>query len=518
MTYTPAIAPRTAQIDALVKSADHKAFAFLLGMRVGKTAVAIHDWGRRVDAGELNDLLVVAPAGAYRPWEGEFTKHMPPEMSERLATGIWVSGAGVTAKRKLESLLAVTDRPRVLLVNVEALSTVQAAEDLCREFLSRRKAMFVVDESSDIRNSAASRTKTVLRLGELAPYRRILTGLVTPRSPLDLFAQFGFLDWNIIGHRSYHTFKMRYAVVKYQCFLPWDMLYAKMKSIAGGKHVPTDYSRDEMIQHLMERKMLRRNELVEMVVAYRNEEELRAKIEPYSIRVRLEDCYDVPKDAYVIREVQLTPEQKRIYAEMKQFATAALSGESHVTASAVIVQILRLHQILCGHVTDESGVEHEIPERRTKELIDLLSDYDGKAIVWCSYDNDVRKVSERLEKEFGKGCVARFWGGNKSTREQEEVLFKSDPKCLFMVATPDAGGRGRDWSVADLVVYYSSKNNLEHRDQSEMRVKAFGKDRPITYVDLLVKDTVEGLILQALRRKLDLASLIQGDAWREWVV
>ena len=87
-----------------------------------------------------------------------------------------------------------------------------------------------------------------------------------------------------------------------------------------------------------------------------------------------------------------------------------------------------------------------------------------------------------------------------------------------MVATPSAGGKGRTWDNADLVIYYSSDYNLENRDQSEMRVQGVEKKRGVEYVDLIVPGTVEMKILKALREKMDLAAAITGDNWKEWLI
>ena len=87
-----------------------------------------------------------------------------------------------------------------------------------------------------------------------------------------------------------------------------------------------------------------------------------------------------------------------------------------------------------------------------------------------------------------------------------------------MIATPDAGGKGRTWDVADLCIYYSSRNNLDLRAQSEERVKAQGKTRPIAYVDLRAPGTVDERIIGALRKKIDLATQITGDDYRDWLI
>jgi hypothetical protein len=80
--------------------------------------------------------------------------------------------------------------------------------------------------------------------------------------------------------------------------------------------------------------------------------ELQKLIAPHSYRVEFRP--KVPT-SYTIREVEMTQQQAKAYAEMKEFATTMLANEAHVTATVVIAQIMKLHQILCGHVKDETG-------------------------------------------------------------------------------------------------------------------------------------------------------------------
>jgi len=338
----------------------------------------------------------------------------------------------------------------------------------------------LVHNCTIIKNPSSQRTKFINgKLKPLANYRRILSGLPTPKDPLDLYGQFEFLDWRILGHRSYYSFRARYAIMH--------------NLIVGGRSVP-------------------------VVKGYRDLDDLSRRILDHSSRVLLSDCYDLPPKSYSFREVEMTPEQKRLYAEMKQFATTQLASGEHVTASIVIAQIIRLHQILCGHTMDEDGTFHEIAENRTSALLDLLEEFDGKAIIWCSYGHDIAKVAAALEKRYGEGSVARFWGGNTKTREAEEKNFLQLPSCRFMVATAAAGGRGRTWTNSSLVVYYSNSADLEHRLQSEERPQAVGKVDPVAYVDLIVRDTVEEKMISALRAKMNMATAITADGYKDWIV
>jgi SNF2 family DNA or RNA helicase len=496
--YTPRLPLREKQREGLGHLMDHAtAFALFMEMRTGKTATILAEFMTRVAAGELDLLLVTAPAGAYRTWAEEVEKHVAEEWAARIRVHIWSAGATKAQEEMLKEFMGHPG-PRILMVNVEALSRVKRARELCVKFMSMGRTMFVVDESTCIKSLAAKRTKfTVYQLRDHAASRRILSGLPSPQSPLDLYSQFEFLDPAILSYMTWHGFKMRYAKIARKPFGPKGMM-------------------------------------IDVIVGYKNLEDLYSRIAPYIFRVRLEDCYDLPPKIYMKREIRMTEDQSRIYAEIKKYATAKLSEEQHVTATLVIVQMLRLHQILMGHTTSDTGEAIEIKESRTDELIELLEDQplDRKVVIWCSYDADIRKVARAIAKRYDSRCVdyshaepqfpnpivSRFWGDNVATREDEEKRFKTDPACRFMVATPDSGGKGRTWDVANLVVYYSCRPNLEHRIQSEERPQNVGKRDSVCYVDFICPGTVEEKFVAALKDKLELSNIITGDDFREWVV
>ena len=477
--YEPKREPWAHQAEALKKMRGQTVFALLMAMRTGKTKTLLDDWGWMESEGLSDSLLVIAPGGVYQTWRRAIEDDLPDVLASRMKVLVWKAGGGIAQDREIASLL-LHKGPKALLINVEALSSVLRARELCTRFVEAGRTTIAIDESTIIKNSKAKRTKFVAKLGKAARFRRIMSGLPNPRSPLDLYSQFDFLDWRIFGHRSFYSFQNRYAI--------------RRRMRMGGR---------EFLQ----------------VVGYQNEEELRDKMIPYSYRKRLEDVYDLPPKMYSVREVTLTTQQKRIYSDLKKYATSMIEKEKFVTATLVITQMLRMHQVLCGHVVDEEGNSHRVEENRTKELLSILEEYDGKAIVWCSYDFDVHNVSEKIRSEYGPESVSRFWGGNRQTREEEERRFLNDPGCRFMVATAAAGGRGRTWTVADLIIYYSNTYDLEHRSQSEERGQGVGKTNSVAYIDLVVPGTVDEKIAEALKAKQNLATLVLGDKdkWREFI-
>jgi hypothetical protein len=513
--YHPALPPWDHQRRADRYLRGRATAALLMAMRTGKTKV-LYDWlGRLELAGDCQDLAVIAPAGVYRTWVDQAEVHLSGDLRRRLLTHIWESGAGVGHRRHLEWFMAQRDRPRLLLVNSEATSTVRQIREVLPEFLRQRRSMAAYDESTQIKGPDSSRALfAVHEVKPAANYRAILSGLPTPRSPLDAYMQFNFLDERILGFGSYQAFRSRYSIVR---MLPLGPIVRTQRGIA----------REE------DGTPVRRS--IPQVVGYREVPAIAAKIQANSFRVLLEDCYDMPAKMYLYRDVDWHPEQRRVYDDLRQFATAELENMEYVTVQAVVTQMLRLHQVVLGHVVNDERKLREVPELRTESLLDLLEEYDGKAVIWSCYDYTIRKVSEAIAARFAEGGrparVARFWGGNPKSREEEERMFKEDPACRWMVGTPDAGRFGRDWRVADLCVFYGQRPNLEFRDQGEQRLQGVGVSSSGAalpgfceaggskgYVDMRIRGcTVEEQIIENLRHKRNLSDQITGDQWRRWI-
>jgi SNF2 family DNA or RNA helicase len=447
-------------------------------MRTGKTKTILDEFGQDEAGGIISNLLVIAPGGVYRTWEVDAAKHLSDDLRKRSLIQCWESGPSVGDERRMAYFMKQRG-PRILLVNVEALSTDTGAAAVCEKFLKSGDTTMVIDESTVIKNPTAKRTKRVLKLGELATKRRILSGLPSPQSPLDVFSQFKFVGAPF--KENFGAFQSRYAIIQRKPFGP------------GGRLIP-------------------------VVIGYQNLDELQRRIAPHSFRVRLSDCYDLPAKMFIRREVDMTPEQEAAYDAMHEYAVAQLENAERVTATIVLTQMLRLHQILCGVTMSDDKVEVDIPENRTAEMMDIIENVDGKVIIWAAYGANVKRITAALEKKYGAGSVARFWGGNEKTREAEEREFKTNPKCRFMVATAAAGGRGRTWDMAGTIIYYSNTFSLEHRMQSEERAQAVGKTESVGIFDLVTPGTVEEKIISALRDKMELSNAITGDNWREWIV
>jgi SNF2 family DNA or RNA helicase len=476
--YVHKVKPFAHQEEALNLSWDKEAFALLMEMGTGKTKVAIDTIGKLFLDKQITAAVIIAPKGVYMNWVNkELPQHLTPELVGRTIVVPWKGGRSVSQRDALSRVLDWKQGLSILVVNVEAFSTGDKAIDMVESFLRKHRCILVLDESTTIKNHKSKRAKALLYLSKFAAYRRILTGMPVTRSPLDIFAQFEFLRAGLLGFGSFWTFKSRYAI--------------------------------EEDRYFGERR-------VKVITGYQNEADLQKRITPYSYRVLKEDCLDLPPKLYQARSVELTPEQRRVYDDILENATSQLNEKDHVTATEVITQLLRLHQVVCGHVLDENRVVHDLPENRTKALVEVLSETDSQAIIWCSYRHDVQKVIKAIS-ELGKSV--QYHGGVDTEERAQAILDFQEGRARFFVGTPHTGGHGITLTNASVVIYYSNTHNLELRAQSEDRAHRIGqKANAVTYVDLVSEGTVDEKILKSLRNKINIASAIVGDGYREWLI
>ena len=474
MHYKYKSKPFAHQSKALEMSWDKEVFAYFMEMGTGKSKVLIDNIAMLYNAGRINGALIVAPKGVYKNWfDSEIPNHMPDYIQRKI--GLWRTDPNA---KDLKPMFSTGADLHILIMNVEAFSTKKGLQ-FAHRFLSSHDALMGVDESTTIKNPSAKRTKNILSLRSLTKYRRILTGSPVTKSPLDLFSQCNFLDPWLLDQSSYYSFRTRYAVC---------------------------------------RKIQVHGRQVEIVVGYRNLAELSDKIKPFSYRVLKDDCLDLPSKTYLKRTIDLSDEQKKVYKQMKQEALAVLNGKM-VTSATVITQLMRLHQITCGHFKSDDGTVQEIKNNRITQLMDILEEVEGKAVIWAHYRYDIEKIVEAISKKYGNNTVVTYYGDTTTDERQKAIKKIQDPESpvRFIIGTPQTGGYGITLTGASTMIYYSNGYDLEKRQQSEARIERIGQEKPMTYIDIMAEDTVDMKIVKSLRQKVNIATEIMGEELKAWI-
>jgi SNF2 family DNA or RNA helicase len=179
---------------------------------------------------------------------------------------------------------------------------------------------------------------------------------------------------------------------------------------------------------------------------------------------------------------------------------------------------MRLHQITCGHFTADDGSTQLIDNNRIKELMNILEETEGKAIIWANYQKDITTIIKSIVEEYGPGSVVDYYGLTPQDERQDNIRkFQNNEECRFLVGTPQTGGYGITLKQANTVIYYSNGYDLEKRLQSEDRAHRIGQNKNVTYIDIIAEDTVDEKIQKSLRKKINIASEVMGEELKAWI-
>lgn len=458
--------PMKHQVDDFTTSRDLKYYGILNEMGTGKSLVLIDTATWLFQSQEIDGVLIISDKGAYLNWEMvELPKCL--KVPHRIHT--YSSHMSTAETKKMQEMfLAKDDCLDILIINMEAFSG-ERADTVARAFINSHYVLICVDEATSIKNIKSQRSKSLIQLARYCDYRRIMTGTPITQSPLDLFSMCEFLEPGILGHRTFVGFRSEYAVMKQMNF--------------GSRSFQT-------------------------IAGYRNLEKLSAKIRTFTCRRTKTECLDLPEKVYEQIFIEQTPEQKKLYDDLKTYAMSQFE-QGLLTTTSAITTVNKLHQINCGHVKLDDGTTIDIPNNRITALVELLEKISGKVLIWCAFQRDVELIMQRLYKtnEFGNGCYAVHYYGKTTQTERASSLqsFETDESCRWFVGTAATGGKGLTLTQATTTIYYSNSDSAEDRWQSEDRNHRKGQMNKVTYFDLITPKTVDGRILARLKQKKDIA-------------
>ena len=478
---TPQPPPYAHQLEGLARSRDAKAYALLMQQRTGKTRIFIDTANHLFEQGEVDLAFVVCPNGVKTVWaEEQIDEWTPPRIQHEIL--LYRPGERENISAKMASFKK--GMLQWLVVNCDALSHDKSVKWL-KSVLAGRRTIVGIDEASRFKHHSSRRSKNLLGMRSLFEYRRILTGTLITQSPLDAYTPFSFLDPAILGYGSYFAMRNEFAI------------------LGGWNH--------------------------KQVVDYVNLDKLANLIEPFSYRVTRDQVrIGMPPNVYSKLEVELNPEQRRIYNQMRDEMIAQLEADvadpdKVVTAAIILTQRLRLAQIAGGFVPDPMNKGKVLaipgPNPKLEALVDELEEDRGKTIIWARFRAEIALVANRLRDEYGVEAVVEFHGDvSEPDRFKARTRFQDPTSGVrFFVGQTDTGGIGIPLHAADEVYYFSNSFNLESRLQSEDRAEALDRTRPIGFTDIVAKDTVDPKTIEALRTKQNLATIVTKDNFKEWI-
>lgn len=442
-----------------------RGFGFLFEMGCGKTLTSIAVVGALYRQGKIKRLLIVAPTSVCSVWPKEFDSFADFPYKTALLLG--------NKKDRLAALKQLQYTPfgglKIAIINYE--STYREGNE--QALAAFQADMVIADESQRIKTHNAKQSKEMHKLGDKAAYKLMLSGTPVQNNVVDLYSQYRFLNPDVFG-KNFYVFKNRYCVM-------------------GG----------------YENKQ---------IVGYRYMDELIKKAHSISYRVTKDECLDLPDQTFEDRYVTFDSRQRKIYNQLKKQGLAELEfGE--VSASTVLTKLLRLQQLTGGFLTTESSDKPEaVNTAKLDALEDILKDYvlesGQKLVIFARFRSEIFAIMDLMRKlHIPYGCIY----GDIPIDERGGIVddFQNNPETKVFLAQLQTAGLGITLHSASTAVFYSLDFNYANYAQALARIHRIGQRKPVTYIHLLVEDSIDEKTLEALQRKEDIAKLIC-DNWRQY--
>jgi len=449
----------------------------------GKTYCALVSAEMRLMQGKCEKVLVISPASVLRSgWYKDLKKFTDlkgivvhrdkwrwfcPECGTRKyhydKAKKHMLKCGVEGEPDEELLWNQWDKAPEILENATDYNVYITSIDLVHlylnDFLLAGFDYVILDESTMIKNPAGKQAKSVIELGHDAKYRLAMTGTPITNELEDIWTQMQFVDMSF--QDTIGRFRSKYY---------WQHpVHHYIKNPKDGAA-----------------------------------EEVTSIIQDSVLRIKKQDCLDLPPRTRAIRQVEPSKETRRVYNDFLRDLYARHKGEE-VIAFNTFTEILRLHQIINGFWTYPGEPEVHIVEKnppKIKEVKSIIESTDRKVIIWIFYRHDARILEESLA-DYNPAVV----NGKTKYVEGEVEKFLEDDTCRVMIAHPKSARYGHTWVVADTTVYYTFGYGVEDYWQSRDRNYRIGQEHSVHEI-FLSSGGIEDKILASIMKKEDFSKSV----------
>lgn len=463
--------PYIHQKKALLAALKKGSIAFLMDPGSGKTKPSIDYFGIRNYMNQCDRVLIIAPKTVLGVWEEEIETHLHPEIKRKV---IRLEGP------KRSKVLADHKKTKGLIIYLISYDSTWRTRSLATLV---KPDMIICDESHYISNPTSTRSRFIRKLSTVAKWKLILTGTFLPNGVLGAYSQMSFLDKSIFP-MSWSEFKERF------------MVWYKPK----GKYfkIPKRPKRTKELN-----RIINRNAFI----------------------VKKEDVLKLPKRTDVYVPVEMSAKGWKYYNQMKKDKLIKFKN-SKARADIILTELLHFQQITGGFVRTETG-EYDKNDRPIKkdiaihadklkalnELLDIHMAYGEKILVFCQFTWEFDQISNLMKKK--KMRYAGISGKSKHRDEVRRGFQRGDYDALVIqIAT---GGVGITLTAANIVIFYSLNQRLDHYIQAKDRVHRPGQKKPVTYYHLIVRKTIDDAIIESHKNKSNLAEMVTNKNWEDFI-
>ena len=472
MKYAYKTEPWKHQKKALSYLCKRNTAALYTDMGTGKTKVMID----MIQTRGFKRVLVVAPNKACEVWEEQIGIHgidgvfRPTRLNQLSVKEVITLLQNEPKRTKIGAL----DKISVYIINYEKVWR----DGIDRMFLRKTFGLdcVICDESHRIKTPTSRCSRYLAKLGRVVPHRYLVTGTPLAETPVDVYAQYKFLDPTIFG-LNFGQFRDEYEIID-------PVLTARIGHRILDKKNP-----------------------------YKNLDQLREKM--FSCAFYIESSVELPEQTDVVRKFAMPDKTEKLYHQMLKEKVAEMNG-MWLESNNALTTVLRLQQITSGYACVEDIETKEkkilnVDNARREEFMELLQEFPAEEpiVVFAHYKKDLKNIK--------KACRELGYSYSEVSGSVDTLKDWKQGKTQILGVQYSSGSESIDLTRARYCVYYSLTQRLALYEQSRKRIHRPGQTKPVVYYHLIERMkkgfTIDQKIYEALKSKQDVVEYVMGAGW-----
>ena len=435
--------PRPYQKKSIDFILDNPRAGLFLDMGLGKTVSVLTAFDLlKYDRAEVGSLLVIAPLKvALLTWRQEIEKW---DHLRHLRVSL------IHGPQKDKALFARAD---VYVINYDGLrwlrDMARVPTSMCSDFPKIDMAVF--DESTEIKNPSAIRSKACRVLFQATPRKVIMTGTPTPNSLMDIWGQILMLDNGERLGSTLTAFRRRYFL---------------SGGYGGYQYYPVRGARQEISN----------------------------KISDIVLTMKASDYIEMPDEITNKVDVEFPEKLKDTYDKFEKEFFLEIAGEE-VEAFNTASLAMKLRQFVQGFLYGEEKTV-KIHEHKLDALENILENTSSPVLVAFQFRHEVEILKERFpDMKF-------IYGATSSKEATENLQLWNEGKLRCLAVHPKSFRYGVNAQAGgNVIVWYGLA--YEPPDQFNARLLRQGQQasKVIIYY-FVMKDTVDEAIMKAVEAKV----------------
>ena len=223
------------------------------------------------------------------------------------------------------------------------------------------------------------------------------------------------------------------------------------------------------------------------------EEAIYSKISDITVSMKALDYLDMPEQVLVNHFVDMEPNERKLYDDMKKQLLVEVDGEEIDAANAAVLSG-KLLQMANGAIYNEARQMRIIHNRKLEMLGDLIEQANGQnVLVAYWYQHDHERIQEYLTDLGYKP---------RGLKSDQDIADWNAGKIQVGLISPASAGHGLNIQKGGhILIWFSLVWSLEMYQQTNARLWRQGQKEVVTIHHIVTRDTVDGDVLNALKHK-----------------